>query len=165
MKQYKFNHEVDSIPDAMGFSKEFDDICRERILFSAISTHFITKEFFDEEDDAPKNMNTITGILEKCLNSCKDENEQTYTLLIFRKVFDLATESIAKYNLFNGGDEKTKKRMKIMLELIELKALSEEEDDRDELITPKDLFRKIDAVKNNLYSFENYYKEINNAAE
>jgi hypothetical protein len=54
--------------------------------------------------------------------------------------------------------------MKIMMELVELKALMDKEDDRKDLITPKDLFRKIEIAKKNLYSFEDYYKEIKNNA-
>lgn len=161
MVKFKFNHENEQLPEAMGFTLEMDDLCRERILFSAISTHFIAQEFFDSPKDAPKNMNTITGILEKCLDICKDENEKLYTLLIFRKEFDLATEAVAKYEVFNSEDEKMKKKLKVMMELVELKALMDE-DNREHILTPKDLFKKIESVKNNLYSFDNYYKEVKN---
>lgn len=160
MVEFKFNHESNKIPVAMGFTEEFDDMCRERVMFSAVSTHFITEEFFDSEEDAPKNMNTITGILEKTLNTCKDESEKMYTLLIFRSTFDIATEAIAKYKILQEEDSKTKTKLKILMELMELKAMMDDKEERKDLITPKDLFKKIELVKNNLYSFENYYKEL-----
>lgn len=165
MVEFKFNHESDKIPVAMGFTEEFDDLCRERVMFSAISTHFITEEFFDNEEDTPKNLNTITGILEKTLNTCKSETEQMYTLLIFRPTFDMATEAVAKYKILQEEDDKTKSKLKILMELVELKALMDKDSDRKDLITPKDLFRKIDLIKNNLYSFENYYKELKDNVE
>ena len=164
MLEFKFNHESETIPHALGFSDELDDVCRERVIFSTVSSHYITQEFFDDEDQVPKNLNTITGILQKCLETCKNENEQLYTLLIFRTEFDTAAEAIAKYKLYHSESEQTQKKMKIMMELVELKALMDKEDDRKDLITPKDLFRKIEIAKKNLYSFEDYYKEIKNNA-
>ena len=158
---FNFNHESDTIPVAMGFTEEFDDLCREKIIFSAISTKFLTEEFFDGQDEIPQNMNTITGVLERTLNICKDENEKLYTLLIFRSTFDKATEALAKYKIMQEEDDKTKKKLSILMELVELKALMDDED-RAHITTPKDLFKKIEAVKNNLYSFENYYKQIKN---
>lgn len=158
---FNFNHESDKIPVAMGFTEEFDDLCREKVMFSAISTHFITEEFFDSEEEVPQNMNTITGVLEKTLKICKDESEKMYTLLIFRNTFDTAAQALAKYKVMQEEDDKTKKKLSILMELVELKALMDEED-RSHITTPKDLFKKIEAVKNNLYSFEDYYKQIKN---
>jgi hypothetical protein len=157
----KFHHDSDNVPVAMGFTEEMDSKCREIIHFSAFTNYFIKKDFFNEEEDAPTNLMTITGILEKALNICQTEEEKVYTLFVFRNVHKHCSQAIGAWEAYyDEADEKQRKKMKMLIELVELKALTEDED-RETLVTPKDMFKKITAAKDNMYNFDKYYSVVN----
>jgi len=157
----KFQHDSDNVPVAMGFTEEIDNRCREIVHFAAFTNYFIKKDFFNDEEEAPKNLMTITGILEKALNICKTEEEKVYTLFVFRNVHKHCSQAIGAWETFyEESDEKERKKMQMLMELVELKALTEDED-RETLITPKDMFKKITAAKDNMYNFEKYYTIVN----
>lgn len=158
----KFKHDSENIPTALGFSEDIDNKCREIIHFSAFTNYFIKNDFFDKEDDTPSNLTTITGILEKALSICKTEEEKIYTLFVFRSVHEHSTQAISAYRVFEEeSDEKAKKKMKMLMELIELKAMADDDANRDEVITPKDMFKKITIAKENMYNFDKYYAVVN----
>ena len=158
-----FKHESDNIPTALGLSEGIDNRCREIIHFAAFTNYFIKNDFFDDGDQTPSNLTTITGVLEKALDICKTKEEELYTLFVFRNIHDHCSQAIGAYKTFEEEtDVKEKKKMEMLMHLVELKALSDDEDDRDYLITPKDMFKKIKVAKENMYNFENYYSVIIN---
>ena len=157
-----FKHDSENIPKALGLSETIDNRCREIIHFSAFTNYFIKNDFFDDNDETPRNLTTVTGILEKALNLCKTKEEEIYTIFVFRNVHDHCSQAIGAYKaLEEETDEKSKKKMKMLMELVELKALTDDDDDRNTFITPKDMFKKIEAAKENMYNFEKYYSVIN----
>ena len=158
---FKFQHTSDDIPTALGLPVDIDKKCREIIHFSVFTNYFIKKEFFENDDETPENLTTITGMLEKSLSLCKTDQERVYTLFIFRNIHKNCSQAIGAWEtLDEEKDEKAKKKLQMLLELVELKALSEEED-RANLLTPKDMFKKIEAARNNMYNFDKYYNVIN----
>jgi hypothetical protein len=163
----KFRHDSDNIPTAMGFDKFIDDRCREIVHFSAFTNFFIKEDFFDDEDEkTPENLTTITGILEKALSLCKTKEEEVYTLFVFRNVHEHCSQALSAYKVFEDEtDEKQKRKLKMLMELVELKALSDDDSEREHLVTPKDMFNKIDIAKKNMYNFEDYYKAISNESK
>lgn len=157
-----FKHDSDSIPTAMGFSTDIDNKCREIVHFAAFSNYFIKEDFFDDNDETPSNLTTITGVLEKALSLCKTKEEELYTLFVFKNVHEHSSQAIAAYKVFEGEeDEKAKNKLKMLMELVELKALADDESDRKDLVTPKDMFKKITIAKDNMYNFDNYYNIVN----
>jgi hypothetical protein len=160
-KILNFKHDSDDLPTALGFSEEIDNKCREIIHFAAFTNYFIKNDFFDDQE-APSNLTTLTGILEKALNICKTEEEKIYTLFVFRSIHKNCSQALGAYEAFEEEkDEKAKKKMQMLMELVELKALSDDEEDRSNFITPKDMFKKINAAKNNMYNFDKYYSVVN----
>jgi hypothetical protein len=157
-----FKHESESIPSALGLSETIDNKCREIIHFASFTNYFIKNDFFEDGDETPSNLTTITGILEKALSLCKTKEEEVYTLFVFRNVHDHCSQAIGAYEVFSKEtSEKEKKRMKMLMELVELKALSDDDEDRSNLVTPKDMFKKITAAKDNMYNFDKYYSIVN----
>jgi hypothetical protein len=157
-----FRHESDNIPQALGLPEEIDERCREMIHFSCFTSYLITNEFFSSKDETPNNLKTITGVLEKTLGLCKTKEEEIYILFVFRNVHEHAVGAINAYEAYNDEtDEKARKKMKMLMELVELKAVLDDKDERKDVITPKDMFKKIEVAKNNMYNFENYYSVIN----
>ena len=159
-----FRHDSDTIPTAMGLNKEIDDKCREIVHFSSFTNFFIKEDFFsDDDNNTPENLTTVTGVLEKALGLCKSKEEEIYTLFVFKDVHNHCTQALSAYQVFEGEkDEKVKKKLKMLMELVELKAMADDEDDRKDVITPKDMFKKITIAKDNMYNFDNYYKALKN---
>lgn len=162
-KLLKFKHDSNKIPTALGLSEEIDNKCREIIHFSTFTNYFIKEDFFNEDDNqAPKNLTTVTGILEKALSLCKTEEEKIYTIFIFKDLHEHCSKAICAYQVYNDEpNEKERKKMKMMMELAELKAMVDDETDRSNYVTPKDMFKKIAAAKDNMYNFDKYYAAIN----
>jgi hypothetical protein len=157
---FKFQHDSNVIPTALGLPEEVHDRCKEIIFFSTFTNHFIKKDFFDNDADTPSTLTTITGVLEKALSLSTSESEKLYLLFIFKEVHEKGAHNLMGYQMIEEEtDEKAKKKMKMLLELTELKALMSD-DDRSELTTPKDMFKRIDIAKKNMYNFENYFNEV-----
>jgi len=92
---------------------------------------------------------------------CKTKEEEIYTLFVFKNVYEHVSQALAAYKVFEDEtDEKSKKKIKMLLELVELKALADDDNDRNDLITPKDMFKKIQMARSNMYNFDHYYKAI-----
>jgi hypothetical protein len=131
-------------------------------IFLHSPTFFIKEDFFEDSDETPENLTTVTGILEKALSLCKTKEEEVYTLFVFKNVHEHCTQALSAYQVFEGEkDEKQKKKLKMLMELVELKALADDEDNRKDVITPKDMFKKIGIAKDNMYNFDKYYSIIN----
>lgn len=165
MMNFNFNHDTEVIPVAMGYDIEIDEKCREIVYFSTFSNYFIKNEFYDDQAEVPSNLTTTTGILEKALNLCKTEEEQIYTIFIFKNISNNASNALKSYIAYeSASDKKYKEKIKVLLELSELEArLSDEK--REDLVTPKDMFRKIEKCKENLYNFDNYLSAINESKD
>jgi hypothetical protein len=103
---FTFNHDVENVNEALGLSDEQDDACREAIFFSTISNYLIGLELFDEPNDVPKSLKTMTGDLEKSLGLVTTEKEKSYLLFIFKNMHDLCIESIAKYKFLKDSEGK-----------------------------------------------------------
>lgn len=157
---FKFQHDSNKIPVAMGFAEEIDNKCREIINFSTFSNFFIKNDLFNDSEEAPSVLTSITGVLEKALSVCKTEEEKIYLLYIFGNSHKHSTDAIIAWDaLENEPDSKQKTKMKMLMELVELKAFTE--DDRKNLVTPKDMFKKIEVAKQNMYNFDKYYSIVN----
>jgi hypothetical protein len=158
---FKFQHDSNNVPEAMGFKEDIDEKCREIIHFSTFTNYFIKKDFFNDNEEAPSLLTSVTGILEKALTVCKTEEEKLYTLYIFRGCHTHCAEAINAWEVVqNETDKKELNKMKMLMELVELRALTED-DDRKNVITPKDMFKKIEVAKENMYNFDKYYSIIN----
>lgn len=161
-EEIKFKHNSDSLPTAMGFSESIDNRCREIIHFAAFSNYFIKEDFFDEEEEAPDNLTTVTGVLEKALGLCTTKEEEMYTLFCFKTIHKMSGQALGAYMSLQEADEKERKKMQMLIELSELKANFDEDEERSNLLTAKDMFKRIDLAKDNLYNFDNYYNAVSN---
>jgi hypothetical protein len=159
---FKFSHTEDAIQDALGLSKETDDKCSEIIFFSTLSNHLMARELFDDIEEAPKALITKTGDLEKCLSLCSTELEKDYVLLMFNQIHDMAIESIAKHIVFEKMQGEDKRKLQLMMELMEIKIKEAAEKEKAGHFLPTEIFKKIDLVKKSRYNFEKYLQLVNN---
>ena len=71
----ELNHELDDFHGALGITDYTRTKCRERIFFTAMANALQRRELFEDEDDAPKHMRTVTGDLQRCLHLISDPLE------------------------------------------------------------------------------------------
>lgn len=161
---FTFNHEEKKINRAVGVPDKIYEKVKDIVFFSTFSNYFIIKDLFDDENDAPKSLNTVTGDLEKALNLTCNEMEKDYLLLTFKNYHEIAIETIAKYQLLNKLGEKEKKKVDLVLQMIQLQLNEDnklEDDESESFINPTVMFKKVEIAKKNLYNFEKYYEDTN----
>jgi hypothetical protein len=167
---FQFQHDAEKINDALGLSHEQDTKCREVVFFSAFSNYLIGAELFDDDSERPRSLSTMTGDLEKAMSLLETDKEKSYMLLLFRNNHNLALEILTKYKLLESADKYERKKLDLILGLLELKLeekKKEEKDDNEEFeyYSPTEMFKRIDYVKESRYNFQKYYNLVNLANE
>lgn len=166
LKNREFNHSKDHFHDAMNIPSYTRTRCRERIFFAAFSNALQRQELFEDEDDAPKEMSTVTGDLQRTLSMITDELEYEYTLLTFYGHQKMAMEAFGRYKYLNSKDKSKEDKLKLsIINLIEeLRDKDEEDNDKeeDELdnVTVNTVIKRISIVKDSHYNFETYLKQL-----
>lgn len=157
----QLNHEVDNFHEALGITDYTRTKCRERIFFSAISNALQRDELFEDEDDAPKDMRTVTGDLQRCLRLITDPLEYEYTLLIFQPSQRTAMKSVALYLAMK--DRRIDKEDILKIKLFDLLEKMHDKDQNDEddepqidMIDRKTMMKRCELVKNSHYNFDTY---------
>jgi len=159
---FKFSHDENTIQKALGLPQDVDAKCCEIIFFSTLSNHLMAKELFDDVEEAPKSLITKTGDLQKCLSLCSNELEKDYVLLMFNQLHEMTLQSIAKHIVFEKMEGEDKRKLSLMMELMEIKIKEVAEKEKAEHILPTEIFKKIDLVKKSRYNFEKYLQLVNN---
>ena len=168
LKTREFNHSKDHFHEAMNIPGYVRTRCRERIFFAAFSNALQRQELFEDEEDAPKEMSTVTGDLQRTLSMITDELEYEYTLLTFYGHQKLAMEAFGRYKYLNSKDQSKEDKLKLsIINLIqELKDRSDDEDENtaeeDELdnVTLNTAIKRISIVKDSHYNFDTYLKQL-----
>ena len=82
----KFDHSQNSFHLAMGIDDERSDALDAIVFFSIIDQSVLAESLFDNPDDAPVNMRTKTGMMERMLEHGSTEAEIIYLAMQFSKV-------------------------------------------------------------------------------
>ena len=78
MEKIKFNHDGRSLAESMSISKDRKVEIEAIVLYTMIVREIMVKNLFDSRDDAPRNMSTKSGVLEKLLEYATDYTEAVY---------------------------------------------------------------------------------------
>jgi hypothetical protein len=168
LKERDFNHDKDEFHEAMNIPGYIRTKCRERIFFAAFSNALQRAELFEDEDDAPKDMSTVTGDLQRCLKMINDPLEYEYTLLTFYGHQRMAMEAYSKYKYLNSSSQSKEDKIKLSIInlMMDLKDRQEDEEnnskEEDEIdnITVNTTIKRISIVKSSLYNFDTYLKLV-----
>jgi len=157
-----FKHEEENLHRALGLSDEVKDTVREKIFFCAFSNGLVKDELFDDKDETPVELTTVTGTLQKAL-SLANEQEYDYMLLTFNSTHDLAHKGIMHYRMINSkaktNEEKTKMKLfELISSLKELEFVEESAEFRS--LTPSNLVKRVKMVKKSNYNFEKYMEML-----
>jgi hypothetical protein len=168
LKERDFDHNRDEFHEAMNIPGYIRTKCRERIFFAAFSNALQKAELFEDEDDAPKDMSTVTGDLQRCLRMITDPLEYEYTLLTFYGHQRMAMEAYSKYKYLNSSSQSKEDKIKLSIInlMMDLKDRQEDEenntkeDDEIDNITVNTTIKRISIVKSSLYNFDTYLKLV-----
>lgn len=163
-----FNHEKDSFHESLCIHGDMRTKCRERIFFTALSNALQKEELFEDPEDAPRELGTVSGDLQRCLRSITDQLEYEYTLMVFTTYQRMAKEIFSYYKHMQENHMSKEDKLKLaIIELVEeMRTKHEKEegenddDDRNEAfidkLDKKYMMKRISLVKNSHHNFGTY---------
>lgn len=166
LKDREFNHSKDHFHDAMNIPSYMRTKCRERIFFAAFSNALQREELFEDEEDAPKEMSTVTGDLQRCLKMITDPLEYEYTLLTFYGTQRIAMEAYKRYKFLNASDKTREEKLKLsiinLIEELKSRDDDDEQPEEDEIdnLNSNTVIKRIGIVKESYYNFDTYLKLV-----
>lgn len=163
LKSRKFNHAEEGFHTAMGIDKHTVIVCRERVFFSHFANTLQSLELFADRSDAPREMTTVTGDLQRTLSMISDPLEYEVTLVHFMAFHRIASEAFGQWRFQNDSDTSSEDKMKLQLLnlLKKLKEASDKDDDDNDdnphnNIDIDTVMKRIDVVKKSKYDFSKY---------
>lgn len=91
MEKIQFNHDVKTMSEALCIPDERRHYLHAVVLYNMVYQHIMVTSLFDDTDDAPANMRTKSGCLEKMLDEAENEAERVYITWEYCSV-DLKTD-------------------------------------------------------------------------
>lgn len=160
----KFKHEEENIHKALCLEDDIRDGVREKIFFCTFSNALVVEELYDDLDDAPVQLKTVTGILEKAIGLAT-EKEYDLLLLQFHNFHELAEAAYKHYRVINDKniDRELKTKMKILEMLGQLKDFSD--DVKTEKLHTHEIMKRITLVKKSNYNFDKYMEMVYTISE
>ena len=98
----KFDHTAGNINRSLNISDERCDQLDALVMYSIINQAMMIRQLFDDPKDAPANMRTKTGVLERCFESTVNEAERIYLVWEYAKI-DLRLDKDQKLQAIMSG--------------------------------------------------------------
>ncbi len=168
-KQQGFNHEEEMFHRALNVTDDIKNIVREKIFFSSFSNALQAMDLFEDLDDAPRSLCTVTGDLEKCLQMIDSQQEYEYALLSFTMYQRLTKPILAEYKMKNSSDPEDREAMlkhTIIEAIMELKREKDREESDEEFFDDEEkgpfavnhsrMMTRLKYVKKSNYNFAKY---------
>lgn len=159
------NHSADNIHKALNIPESVVNTCREKIFFTAIANALFVNEMYDETNEAPRSLTTVTGDLHKTLQMSANQLEYEVILLEFLRNHDIALSAYKHYSMLHDNDNpEMSKKFRTISKLLELKEMftSDDEDyDNTDKITPAKMISRVKFIKKSNYNFAKYMDLLN----
>lgn len=169
-KQRGFNHEREEFHEALHISDEMRLTIREKVFFSSFSNALQAMELFEDLNDAPRSLSTVTGDLERALSMVDSQEEYEYMLLSFTMYQRLTKPILAEYRMSNSKESEDRESMlkhTIIEAIMELKRQKDKEDGNDDedddpdekgpfAISHSRMMQRIKYVKKSKHNFTTY---------
>lgn len=170
LQNHKFDHQQETIYQALNVSRETMITCRERIFFCHFANSLQSIELFPSRDEAPKQLTTVSGDLERVLSMTHDPLEYEITLLQFNMYQKMAGSAFAQWQMENDKDSEHAMKIQLLRLLHKLKEASDkgkekdgEDDIQDEVdgkLTEENVVERIELVKKSKYNFSRYMQLV-----
>jgi hypothetical protein len=185
LKTNCYKHEEAMFNRALGIKDISIMVSRERIFFVTMVNAIVLNNLYgDNKQDAPREMRTATGDLERCMKLVNSEEEYAYTLLMFHNFHKLSLQTItahlAQINDEMSEEEKSAINMLKMLgelkekfgDHLEITRKSDDDDDEEESLfnssnknelpinklDPFTLLKRVDFIIKAKHNFTEYLK-------
>ena len=168
-KQRGFNHDEEIFHRALSISDDVKNVVREKIFFSSFCNGLQAMDLFEDINDAPRSLSTVTGDLEKCLQLTDSQEEYEYALLCFTMYQRLTKPILAEYKMKNSTNPEDREAMlkhRIIEAIMELKREADKsDDDSDEYpdeekgpfaVNQTRMMTRLKYVKKSNYNFNKY---------
>ena len=168
-KQQGFNHEEEMFHRALNVTDEIKNIVREKIFFSSFCNALQAMDLFEDLDDAPRSLTTVTGDLEKCLQMIDSKEEYEYALLSFTMYQRLTKPILAEYKMKNSDNPEDREAMlkhTIIEAIMELKREKDREESDEDAFEDEEkgpfavnhsrMMTRLKYVKKSNYNFAKY---------
>jgi hypothetical protein len=99
----KFDHTARNLQESMGLTQKRADELTATLFFEMINVQHMAESLFDKPEDAPANMITKTGIMERVFDDVKSPEEMLYV-----------TWEYAKYDILLKKDDQFSMAHKMM---------------------------------------------------
>ena len=110
--EIKFNHEGIDLYKSFSLTKEQGDKLDSIIFFeSIVADSIIEKDYNGKSEQAPRVLKTKTGVLSRCMEHVKDDQEAAYLLFVFMGKHEMIHRMLAMYSVLNEkmvGDSEEK---------------------------------------------------------
>jgi ADP-dependent phosphofructokinase/glucokinase len=110
-----YNHSEDTISDSIGLDENELLYSKLAIIFSVMSPRVLADELFDDDDEIPENMKSVSGCVELLMSLMKNEKMVVFSLLHFTQLYEKLSSGLALLNhkvniddLMESDDEKGK---------------------------------------------------------
>ena len=139
MLTINFNHSAKNLSNSLGMSKDDLMYAKLALMFSSLSPKILATQLFDNQDEAPESMTTLSGCLETLMPLMKTDSMTVFALLHFNEITENLLGAYAYINdkdkvdeLFtkeNGEEEnemiKALKKLALEVKLTPIRMLSE----------------------------------------
>lgn len=90
-----FNHTVSTIQESIGIPDMKADTLTASIMYEMMNQSYLLNSLYDNPEDAPPNLRTKTGILERVFEEASNEQERLYVMWEMSK-FDIIASTDSK---------------------------------------------------------------------
>lgn len=143
----QFQHGKDEVSDSFSLTKNEATRVKLIIVFETIASDMKVKEFFTTPEEAPIELSSISGMLERCLELCPSMSMKAYLLLMFRDTYSSIQDLIDSIETCSPKAKKLNPLHQALYKVMqELKKAG------------FDQLR--DVIKKTKYDFERFYKEV-----
>lgn len=81
----KFDHTAETLQESMSIGQDRADALTASLFYEMINVQQLVNSLFDNPDDAPANLTTKTGVLERALEETKTQEEMVYVTWEYAK--------------------------------------------------------------------------------
>lgn len=81
-----FNHEAREISKSLNIDEKRSTQLDAMLIYNIINQEMMVRNLFDDQEEAPINLRTKTGLLERCFENTKCEEERVYLVWEYAKL-------------------------------------------------------------------------------
>lgn len=97
-----FNHSAKTLSESIGLSTEDLLYVKLLIIFNSMNSKLLIDKLFDKEEDAPEDMKTTSGNIEKLLPLMKNDAMTLFTLIHYEAI---SNEILVGYDILKHPDK------------------------------------------------------------